>query len=245
MSYFCIKTEMKNQPVPYKTLFWVTLFAMAIGFLETSVVVYLRALLYPGGFAFPLAPMSESLALTEILREAATLIIILSIGYITGKNFTTRFAWFLYIFAMWDLFYYVFLKLLLNWPESWLTWDILFLIPTTWVGPVICPVIVSISMIVLAMLILKSDSRHHSAVIHRAEWALLITGSIILILSFTWEYSGFILKRYSFSQIWSIPTKELLVYAQTYIPEKFNWFLFFLGQAIIIAGIWLYGKHNK
>ena len=125
---------------PWKNLGWITVFAIAMGFLETAVVVYLRVLLYPGGFSFPLAIMPHSLAIIEIYREAATLVMLIGIGYLSGKNGTTRFAFFLYAFAVWDLFYYVFLKIFIHWPESWMTWDILFLIPTNWVGPVVAPI---------------------------------------------------------------------------------------------------------
>jgi hypothetical protein len=236
---------MKRLHFPLKMLICVTLFAIAMGFLETSVVVYLRALLYPNGFSFPLASMPESLALTELLRELATLIMLIGAGYMAGHNFTTRFAWFIYAFAIWDIFYYVFLKLLLNWPESWLTWDILFLIPTTWVGPVIAPVIVSISMIILAILIINFDTKKTSVKIKPLEWGLLIFGSLILIISFTWEYSGFILKQYSFSQIFTIPAKEILKLSQTYIPQKFNWTLFILGQSIIICAIGLFEYRER
>jgi hypothetical protein len=189
--------------------------------------------------------MTEILALTELLRELATLLMLLGLGFLAGKNFTTRFAWFIYSFAIWDIFYYVFLKLILNWPESWLTWDILFLIPTTWVGPVIAPVIVSISMIVLAVFLIKTNSVNTEFKINKKEWLLLISGSLVIILSFTWEYSGFILEKYAFKQILFIPTKEILSYAQTYIPQKFPWILFVIGQSIIIAAIFIIYKRSK
>ena len=125
----------------------ISIFAIAMGFLETAVVIYMRDLLYPDGFSFPLVPIPADLALTEILREAATLIMLLTIAILNAKTFSERFAWFIYAFAIWDIFYYIFLKIMILWPESLMTWDILFLIPTTWTGPVISPVIVSFSMI--------------------------------------------------------------------------------------------------
>jgi membrane protein implicated in regulation of membrane protease activity len=63
------------------------------------------------------------------------------------------------MFAIWDIFYYIFLWLLIGWPESFFTWDILFLLPVTWVGPVLAPVINSLTMIVLAGLILLADRK--------------------------------------------------------------------------------------
>ena len=129
-----------------KKLITITAFAIAMGFLESAVVVYMREILYPEGFAFPLSPIPVSLAVTELLREVATMVMLVTIGVIAAKRFSTGFAWFIYSFAIWDIFYYVFLKLLLGWPESVLTWDVLFLIPTIWTGPELLPVLVSLTM---------------------------------------------------------------------------------------------------
>jgi len=222
---------------------WVTVFSIAMGFLETSVVVYLREIYYPEGFAFPLTPIDSHIAITEILREAATLIMLVSIGYFAGKSFASGFAWFIYSFAIWDIFYYIFLKLLLNWPESLMTDDVLFLIPVTWVGPVITPIIVSLSMILLAMLIVWYENKGVSVKINRAEWILLISGSVILILGFTWDYSKYILEQYRFGDIFTIPNKEALFdYASMYVPRNFNWVLFILGEGIILGGIGIIWK---
>jgi len=111
-----------------KTIFWVTVFAVSMGFFESAIVIYLREMIYPDGFAFPLQPVERRLATTEILREAFSLLMLLSVGILTGKSTTTRFAYFLYSFAVWDIFYYIFLKILINWPESLMTMDILFLL---------------------------------------------------------------------------------------------------------------------
>ena len=231
---------MKFPVIQWKIIFWTTIFAIAMGFLETSVVVYMRALLYPGGFSFPLAAIPQSLALTEILREAATLVMLIGIGYLIGKNGITRFAYFLYAFAVWDIFYYVFLKLLIHWPESWFTWDILFLIPITWVGPVIAPIIVSLTMILLAFVILYFNSEVESVNLNRIEWIFLIVGSILLIVSFTLDYSAYILEHYRFADIWSVPNESMLKLAMKYIPRQFNWPLFLMAELIIVVGIGLF-----
>ena len=112
------------QKQTYKTLLWLSIFGIAMGLLESAVVVYLRELYYPEGFAFPLKPMGPTLILTEILREAATLVMLMAIGVLAGRTRTERFGYFIFTFAVWDIFYYLFLKLLLNWPESLLTWDV-------------------------------------------------------------------------------------------------------------------------
>jgi len=145
--------------------FWVllTIFAIAMGFLESAVVIYLREIYYPEGFAFPLNIIHGKIAVTEILREAATIVMLVSVSILAARRWIIRFAWFIYLFAIWDIFYYVFLRVLLGWPESLLTWDILFLIPTTWVGPVLAPVINSLTMILLAILLIVADRRTREA----------------------------------------------------------------------------------
>ena len=223
-----------------RKLMWMTVFAIAMGFFEAAVVIYLRRIMYPAGFAFPLAPIEKGLALTEILREAATLIMLLSAGVVAGRYFAERFAWFIYIFAIWDIFYYVFLKLLIGWPPSFMTWDILFLIPATWVGPVISPIIVSLSMILLAGVILYYSAKGVHVIIRFFEWTGLIAGSMVLILAFIWDYSSFILSRYTLREIFNMPNNQPLYdLAEKYIPQSFNWGLFTAGQLVILISILL------
>lgn len=222
------------------------MFSIAMGFLETSVVIYLREIYYPEGFNFPLNPIDSHIALTEILREAATVIMLICIGFFAGKSFASGFAWFIYSFAIWDIFYYIFLKLLLNWPASLMTDDVLFLIPVTWVGPVITPVIVALSMILLALIIVWYEHKGPKIKISKLEWLLLIGGSLILITGFTWDYSKYLLEEYSFGQIFTLPNKDALFdYASQYIPQSFNWFLFAVGQGIILSGIGLLWRRIK
>jgi hypothetical protein len=220
------------------TLLWLTLFSLAMGFLETSVVVYLRELYYPDGFTFPLAPIKPSIAITEFLREVATVIMLAGIAVLSVKNTYQRFACFLYAFAIWDIFYYVFLKLLLNWPESFFTWDILFLIPVPWVGPVISPCLLSITMIVLALIILLSNEKGYYVRIRRKEWILFTLGSLICILSFVWDYMAYVAEHSSLSSLWALSSHQsLFTEAPAYIPQSFNWLLFISGELFLIAGI--------
>lgn len=110
-----------------------------MAFLESAVVVYLRAIYYPDGNLFPMKLIEGRIAVTELWREAATMVMLITVAVIVSKRAIERFAWFIYAFAIWDIFYYVFLYFLLGWPQSLLTWDILFLIPVTWTGPVLAP----------------------------------------------------------------------------------------------------------
>lgn len=227
-------------------IIYVSIFAIAMAFLETSVVIYLRELMYPEGFNFPLAPISPDLALTEILREAATLVMLVMVGVFIARSFAEGFAWFLYSFAIWDIFYYIFLKLLINWPESLMTWDILFLIPATWTGPVLSPVLVSLMMILLAVIIISYSYKGVKVKIRPIEWLGLIAGSIVLIVAFLWDYSIFILKEYSISEIFTMPDKTgLFDYAIGYIPVQFPWILFLGGGLFILVVIFLIWKRFR
>ena len=216
------------------------MFAIAMGFLESAVVIYLREILYPGGFEFPLAPIPVELALTELLREAATLIMLVTAGMLAARKFSTGFAWFLYAFAVWDIFYYVFLKLLLGWPESLFTWDVLFLIPTTWTGPVLAPILVSTTMILFAIEILVQDEKGKSTQIRAVEWTGLIIGSLVLIIGFIYDYSEHMLAHFSLSEMFQVKNPEVLEVATRYIPQRFPWWIFGIGLMIILGSIGWY-----
>jgi len=225
-----------------RLLLIVTSFAIGMAFLESAVVVYLREILYPGGFRFPLSPVPADLALTELFREVATLVMLVSIGFLAGRRFSTGFAWFIYSFAIWDIFYYIFLRLLVGWPESLMTWDVLFLIPTTWTGPVLAPVLVSMTMILLALVILFRAERGGESRIPGKIWAGLILGSLILITGFILDYTGHMLNYFSFFGMLQVKNPEVLDVATSYIPDHFPWWIFVLGEVVILASTAWYSR---
>lgn len=229
-----------------QTIIWITIFGIAMAYLESAVVVYMRALYYPDGFSFPLQPIDFNLVTTEIFRELATLVMLIGAGIMAGRKPLEKFAYFIYTFAIWDIFYYVFLKLLLDWPDSLLTWDILFLIPTTWVGPVIGPIINSITMIVLARFIIFFTDKNGYAKMRKLEWALLITGSVITIISYTEEYVRFMMQKFSFGDVFDFSKADkLMEYALNYVPEQFSWWIFIVGEAFFFVAIYLFWKRNR
>jgi hypothetical protein len=229
-----------------KTLAWLTLFSIAMGFLETSVVVYLRKLYYPDGFNFPLVPVPEDIAITEFFREAATIIMLIAAGVMSGKNSMQRFAFFLYSFAVWDIFYYIFLKVLLDWPASLFTWDILFLIPFPWVGPVIAPCLLSLSMIIFTVLVVCLQQKCEQVKLSFIEWALLISGSVSAIVSFMWDYLIFV-SASNDTRVWTpAGNRRMFEEVQSYIPHTFNWALFLIGQLLILLSIFLlFRRYNN
>lgn len=221
-----------------KRYLWLTIFSIAMGFLETAVVIYIRRIYYPEGFSFPLKLMDNEIMIVELFREAATLIMLFAAGLFTGRTKSEKFGMFLYAFAIWDIFYYVFLKITIDWPESLFTWDILFMIPTTWVGPVISPMIVTLSMILLALLISYFTSSNLKTHITKGEWFFLILGSVILILGFTFDYSRYILQFFSFRDLILLSEQDKIIeQALHYIRSGFPWLIFSLGQLLILIGI--------
>lgn len=234
-----------NKPI-IKTMIRLTIFSIAMGFLETSVVVYLRELYYPEGFKFPLVPVTRDIATTEFFRELATIIMLIGIGVMVGKNAIQRFVFFLYSFAIWDIFYYVFLKILLNWPESLFTWDILFLIPVPWVGPVIAPCIISLSMIVFTFVVVYFQEKGKHVHITFMEWLLFIFGSITTVLSFMWDYIIYVSSYGADKGIWTLSSnKNMFDEVKNYVPQNFNWWLFWIGQGIICLVIWMIYKRTR
>ena len=220
---------------------WKTsVFALAMGFFEAILVIYLRELYYPEGFEFPLKLIEPEIFSFELLRELATLIMLVCIGILAGKTGLQQFGFFLFSFAVWDLFYYCGLKLFIGWPDSLLTWDILFLIPITWAGPVLAPVICSFSMIYMAGLIFAGETvkKHFRLISH--EWVLIITGAIIIFISFIRDYTHLLVRGGYLNELSSLITNEDFINELTsYVPENFKWGIFLLGEVLIIIALLL------
>jgi hypothetical protein len=227
----------KNFDLSYRSrLVWLTVFAVAMGFLEGIVVIYLRELYYPQGFGFPLKLMPPELVSIEWIREAATLIMLAVVGIIAGRNNLQRVMYFLFAFGIWDIFYYVALKLLIGWPASLLTWDLLFLIPVSWLSPVLAPVICSVTMIVMAVLITGKEEKGFTIVSRPVDWILIAAGAAIILFTFMVDYmkltidSG-VLASGKFTDA----RGQLLQMITNYVPDTYNWFLFITGELMIIA----------
>ncbi len=216
----------------------VGIFAVAMGFLEAIVVVYLREIYYPDGFSFPLTPIEPKIYVIELVRELSTLVMLVTVGLLAGRTKHEKFAWFLYTFGVWDIIYYIGLKLFLGWPESLLTWDILFLIPVTWVGPVLAPVICSVTMIIYTVVIVKlSRELETGLVIGRIFWLLITLGAVLIFISFIQDYTALLIREGFFSGQQEWTSRNLENITLTFIPEKFNWWLFGLGEAAIFWAI--------
>ena len=126
----------------------VVVFAIAMAWVEAASVFYVRALVdrIEPYQAHPL-PMNGALGYVESFREAATLIMIAALGTLAGRTWRHRAGYAALAFGAWDIFYYVFLHLISGWPRTLMDWDILFLLPLPWWGPVLAPVSIALVMI--------------------------------------------------------------------------------------------------
>lgn len=151
------------------------IFSLAFAFVEATVVYYLWkifghiqaplqndyhiivdlgliSLIYPKKIIFE----NSQIHYVETIRELSTIIMLISVAYLSGKKFYHKIGAFLIAFSVWDIFYYLFLKVLTNWPKTIFDVDVYFLIPFPWIGPVLTPLIIfSIFFIVGLKLYLK------------------------------------------------------------------------------------------
>jgi hypothetical protein len=165
-------------------IIWVGVFGVAFAFVESSVVVYLRAIYYPEGFAFPLRLINQQHVLVELAREFSTIAMLAAVGLIAGKRGWERFAYFVVGFGVWDIFYYIWLKVVLDWPSSITEWDVLFLIPLPWIGPVLAPVAISLLMIGCGIVIVHRLDTGKSFRPGIRSWVLAILATILILFSF-------------------------------------------------------------
>ncbi len=206
------------------------LFGIAFGYLEGAVVCYLRALHEPARLhfyphrndseLFPLltldqlraaAPEQQKILGIEVGREAATMLMLAAIALAVSRNRRQWLAAFAVAFGVWDIVFYLTLKLLLGWPASIMSWDILFLIPVPWVGPVITPVLVSLAMIAGGIWCLHREAARNPLRIRYWHTAGVLFGALVIIISFTLDYRNILAGG---------------------LPNPFHWGVFTLGMAI-------------
>jgi hypothetical protein len=203
-------------------VWWLTLYSIAMAYLESAVVVYLRQIYYPLGFSFPIMDTTVSTVYIEVGREAATIVMLLAIAKIAYRRGLQQFCTFVYCFGIWDIFYYLWLYVFIHWPESLNTWDVLFLIPVPWTGPVLAPILVSLSLIITSLLVLRLTSKgvaFHLTIIH---WILAVAGGLLIILSFTLDYQIVIQHTRPANFHWEIFASGLILGIGTFIQAYFS-----------------------
>ena len=209
---------------------WLVVIAFAIGmaWVESASVYYLRLLVdrvqpYQNN---PL-PVRGELGAVELAREAATMVMLLTVGMLAAHTWLKRLAYSAIAFGVWDIFYYVFLRIMSGWPQSLLDWDVLFLIPLPWWGPVLAPVSIAALMIVWGTLVTQLDESF-------AIWPQ------------TWKAcglscAGILLALYVFMSDAVRAVGQGLDVTTMPLPQSFNWGLFGVAFALMAAPIFEIG----
>lgn len=197
----------------------VIIFAIAMAWVESAVVVYLRTLInrIEPYQANPL-PIYGGLGPIELGREAATLVMLLAVGCLAGQTWRARFAYAAMAFGVWDIAYYIFLVPMSGWPRSIFDWDILFLLPLPWWGPVIAPASIAALMIVGGTLITQFD-----ALPRRFAWAMSLLGALLAVYVFMED------------AIRVAATGEQAL--RNVLPTQFDWTRFVIAFALLAAPI--------
>ncbi|MEW6413207.1 MAG: hypothetical protein AB1483_12175 [Candidatus Zixiibacteriota bacterium] len=188
------------------------IFAVAMGYFEAAIVVYLRRLLYPEGFSFPLVPIDTELIIIELLRELATMIMLASVAVIAARKFWELFGVFVFIFGIWDIFYYVWLKATIGWPASLVDLDILFLIPIPWIGPVIAPVLISVLMIEVGFVLIRTYHRGNYFKPPLISWLCGILATGLILFSFMRDVDASLRQQMPQDYLYSLLATGLLLY---------------------------------
>ena len=199
-----------------RRIVWLITFAVAMAYVESAVVVYLRTIYYPQGFGFPLVPMPPGMVAIEMGRELATLVMLLGVAMLAGADRWDRILVFCVGFGVWDIAYYVWLWLLLRWPASPFTWDVLFLIPVPWIGPVAAPVIVSVVLVAGALLLMRRRARGRPVAFPLPLGLLVLAGAVLVLASFMLDFRAVL---------------------QQMEPPPFRWGLFGTGVALPVAAL--------
>ncbi|MBN2388745.1 MAG: hypothetical protein JXB85_17140 [Anaerolineales bacterium] len=203
-----------------KRLGTVAAYAIAMAWVESAVVVYLRVLIgrLDPYQADPL-PVSAGLGGIEVGREVATLVMLWAVGWLAGRTWRGRAGYSLIAFGTWDIFYYIFLVPLSGWPTSVLDWDVLFLVPLPWWGPVLAPVLIALLLIIGGVLAALGEHSRDPAWPHWWAWILNLVGVGLALFTFMATALQVLLRG------------EQAV--RQALPAWFNWPLFGLALALL------------
>jgi hypothetical protein len=195
---------------------WTVIFAVAMAFVESAVVVYLRALAHGGPFVAPGSPLLPPQLLgIEVAREAATIVMLAALARVAGRDVWDRQIVFWLAFATWDLAYYGWLWVLIGWPPSLLAWDVLFLIPVPWTAPVLAPVLVSVGLLGGVGALLRVRTAARLPRFGARSLGALILGGLFVFGSFVVDV-------------------RTALHGQA--PDHYHWDVFALGALLAVGG---------
>ncbi len=197
----------------------VGIYAVAMAYLEATVVVYLqRALAIDPSALFPLQDPGSlgGLGTIEVGREVATILMLATVGWLAGRDGLERLAWTAVAFGTWDIGYYACLWVFIGWPATLGTPDLLFLVPVPWVAPVWAPMTVSLALVGVGLRVARRLRRGATVRVGLGQVAAGLGGGLLVVASFTLD-AGSILAGGT--------------------PSPFPWPLFVAGMALAVAGV--------
>jgi hypothetical protein len=202
----------------------VVIYAMAMAWVESAVVFYLRSMI---GRIDPYQPdplpVLGGFAPVELTREFATLVMLFAVGWLAGGTWRARFGYAAVAFGVWDIFYYVFLKIICGWPHSLLDWDVLFLLPLPWWGPVLAPLLISLLMILWGTCASQFEQPTGTSQSNRQVWVL--------------SFAGMVLALYVFMADALAAARRGGEAIRTALPEGFDWLLFSLALLLMATPV--------
>jgi len=202
----------------------VVVFAVAMAWVESAVVYYLRTLInrIEPYQEIPL-PVVGGLGMAEFIREAATLVMLFSVGVLAGNSPRSRLGFAAIAFGVWDIFYYVFLKVMCGWPHSLFDWDILFLLPLPWWGPVLAPVCIAGLMVAWGTFASLCERPVESLPRTAGIWCVSFLGATLALYVFMVDSL-----RVAHGGVPAL---------RTLLPQPFNWPLFIVGLLLMAVPV--------
>ena len=199
-------------------------FAIGMAWVEAACVYYLRVLTdrIDPYQANPL-PLRGLLGHVELVREGATLIMLMMVGVLAARTWQRRLAYALIAFGIWDVFYYVFLRIISDWPTSPLDWDVLFLLPLPWWGPVLAPVCIALLMIIWGTIATQCAESMPATAFTRTLWVVSAFGIALALYVFMAD------------SIRTIP--HGLEATRSVLPKSFNWSAFGAALTLMAAPV--------
>ena len=206
--------------------FVVVVYAAAMAWVEAAVVFYIR---YHFDRIVPYQvdplPLAREFAFAEIVREFATMLMLVTVGWLAGSTRRMRIAFLLLAFGVWDIAYYIWLVPLTGWPHSMADWDVLFLIPLPWWGPVWAPVSIALLMVAFGTVVCAFDSTERPL---RPSWSSCLTA-----------LCGIIIALYVFmaDSLRVVASGQSIDALRSMLPVWFNWPLFIAAWALMAAPV--------
>lgn len=194
-----------------------------MAWVESAVVYYLRThvdRMEP--YQPDPLPLIGTLGPVELVREAATMVMLLTVGILAGSTWRSRLSYTAIAFGVWDIFYYVFLKIMCGWPKSLLDWDILFLLPLPWWGPVLSPMLI-------ALLMIAWGTRASQFETMRLSFQELVAWGL--------NFIGIALALYVFMADAIRVADQGVEVIRNVLPFQFNWPLFCVGLVLMAAPV--------